>query len=65
MRVCATDTLTPGSLYAFCAQGSNLLFGLPIVLDTDSEDLRVGQKARARLRPAAPLPVRAPAHACV
>ena len=28
-------------------QESNLLFGLPIVLDTDSEDIKVGQKARA------------------
>lgn len=26
--------------------GSNLLFGLPIVLDTESEEVAVGQKAR-------------------
>jgi hypothetical protein len=63
MRVCNrhADALATLSLM----QGSNLLFGLPIVLDTDSEDLRVGQKARARLCPAAPLPVRTLTHACV
>ena len=34
-------------------QDNNLLFGLPIVLDTNSEDIKVGQKARRRRAPLA------------
>jgi hypothetical protein len=44
-RRCRHSGVTDHHAACLCKQGSDLLFGLPIVLDTNSEDFKIGQKA--------------------